>query len=58
MRFANLMFATVILSAVAGAAVAKSVEPVGLRATPRIETIALNGAWLWQPAMRRVASAH
>jgi hypothetical protein len=58
MRFANLMFATVLLSAVAGAAVAKNVEPAGLRHAPRIESISLNRMWLWQPSMRRVASAH
>lgn len=58
MRFANLMFATMLLSAVAGAAVAKSVEPAGLRSAPRIETISLSRVWLWQPSMRRVASAH
>ena len=58
MRFANLLFATVLLSAVAGAAVAKNVEPAGLRNAPRIETITLSRTWLWQPSMRRVASAH
>jgi hypothetical protein len=59
MRFANLMFATVILSAVAGAAMAKNAEPAGLRsAPPRIETISLSKTWLWQPSMRRVAAAH
>lgn len=58
MRFANLMFVTVILSAVAGAAFAKTGETAGMRAAPRLETIALSGTWLWQPSMRRVASAH
>ena len=58
MRFANVMLATVVFSALAGAALAKNVEPAGLRHAPRLETIALSRTWLWQPSMRRVASAH
>jgi len=58
MRFANVLCATMLLFALAGAAVANTIEPAGLRNTPRIETISLSKTWLWQPSMRRVASAH
>ncbi len=58
MRFANLMFASVLLSAIAGAALAQNTDGLGIKSAPRIETVATNVTWLWQPTVRRVASAH
>ncbi|MFX8608770.1 hypothetical protein ABTM33_18830, partial [Acinetobacter baumannii] len=52
MRIANVIFASLIVSAMFGAAIANSGE-AGWR--PRVERSALNTSktWLWQPAMRR-----
>ncbi|MDX2205336.1 MAG: hypothetical protein NW223_21490 [Hyphomicrobiaceae bacterium] len=52
MRFANLICATIIVSALFGAAIAQ-----GGDRRPAIERSSVTPAvtWLWQPAMRRAA---
>ena len=54
MRIANVIFASVIVSAMFGAAIANGGE-AGWR--PRAERSEINTAktWLWQPAVRRAA---
>lgn len=58
MRFASLMFASVFLSAIAGASLAQTFESHGIRSAPRVETLVTGKTWLWQPAVRRVAAAY
>lgn len=55
MRFANLMFATLLLSAVAGAALASTEERVS-PAAAGAESLKTSVMWLWQPQMRRIAT--
>lgn len=57
MRFANLMFATILLSAVAGAAVAQSEHRTGSVPAASGDNLTTSLTWLWQPPMRRIASA-
>lgn len=56
MRFTYVLFASMILSAAFGTALARHADqaPALLRA----DTLSPSFTWLWKPQMRRVASAY
>lgn len=56
MRFANVLIASMLISAAFGTALARHVDQAA--STPRAELLSPAFTWLWQPPLRRTASAH
>lgn len=57
MRFANVLIASMLISAAFGTALARHADQTA--STPaRAELLSPAFTWLWQPPLRRTASAH
>lgn len=56
MRFANILIASMIISAACGTALARHGDQA--LTAPRTELLSPAFTWLWQPPIRRMASAH
>lgn len=56
MRFANVLIVSMLISAAFGSALARHADQT--TSAPRAELLSPAFTWLWQPPIRRTASAY